>query len=101
MTIAKILKAMDLEEMQPFLDEAELTADTLLTKENYEDIVKVFTIHWDIVTEHYRHSNNAAKAYYKAAVGNSKSALIVDIGRAASGFSALRYLIEDDWKLDC
>lgn len=45
MTIAKILKAMDLEEMQPFLDEAELTADTLLTKENYEDIVKVFTIH--------------------------------------------------------
>ena len=36
--------------MQPFLDEAELTADTLLTKENYEDIVKVFTIHWDIVT---------------------------------------------------
>lgn len=101
MTIAKILKAMDLEEMQPFLDEAELTADTLLTKENYEDIVKVFTIHWDIVTEHYRRSNNAAKSYYKAAVGNSKSAVIVDIGWAASGFSALRYLIEDEWKLDC
>ena len=39
MTIAKILKAMDLEEMQPFLDESGLTKDTLLTKENYEDYI--------------------------------------------------------------
>ena len=101
MTIEKILKAMDLQEMQPFLDEAELTKDTLLTKENYEDIVKVFTAHWNIITEHYRRNNDAAKAYYKSVIGSSKSAVIVDIGWAASGFSALRYLIEDEWKLNC
>lgn len=101
MTIEKILKAMDLSCMQPFLDEAGLTGNTLLTKENYENIVAVFTKHWSVVSDRYKRSNDAAKEYYANALNGCKSAAIVDIGWAASGFSALRYLIEDEWSLGC
>ena len=83
------------------LEQSGLTADTVLTKENYEDIVKVFMDNWDIVVKRFEHSNKAAEEYYMNAIGNSKSACIVDIGWAASGFSALRYLIEDQWQIDC
>lgn len=101
MNISAILKAMDLLPMQKPLSDNGFTEDTLLTKENYEDIVKVFIDNWDIVINRYERSNRAAKQYYKEAIGNAKSACIVDIGWAASGFSALRYLIEDEWKLGC
>lgn len=101
MTLEKILKAMDLPQMQIPLEENGLTPDTILTKDNYEDVVKVFTNNWDIVVKQYERSNKSAKEYYETTIGNSKSICIVDIGWAASGFSALRYLIEDEWKIGC
>lgn len=101
MTLEKILAAMDLPQMQKPLEQSGLTPDNVLTKENYEDIVKVFTENWDIVVKRFERSNKAAEEYYRNVIGDSKSACIVDIGWAASGFSALRYLIEDEWKIDC
>ena len=101
MTLEKILAAMDLPQMQKMLEQNGLTPDTVLTKENYEDIVKVFIDNWDIVVKKFERSNKAAQEYYRNVIGNSKSACIVDIGWAASGFSALRYLIEDEWQIDC
>lgn len=101
MTIVNILKAMDLLPMQKPLTENGITEDTILTKENYEEIVKVFIDNWDIVVKQYETSSKAAKQYYEQAIGESKTACIVDIGWAASGFSALRYLIEDEWQLGC
>lgn len=101
MTLEKILAAMDLPQMQKPLEQSGLTPDNVLTKENYEDIVKVFTENWDIVVKRFERSNKAAEEYYRNVIGNSKSACIVDIGWAASGFSALRYLIEDEWQINC
>lgn len=101
MTVAQILKAMDLSSMQPFLSEAGFDESIILTKENYEDIVKVFINNWDFVVSRYEKSSQAAKEYYRQAVDGAESVCIVDIGWAASGFSALRYLIEDEWKLGC
>lgn len=101
MTLEKILSAMDLPQMQKILEQSGFTPDTILTKENYEDIVKVFIDNWDIVVKRFERNNKAAEEYYRNVIGNSKRACIVDIGWAASGFSALRYLIEDEWQIDC
>ncbi len=101
MTLEKILKAMDLAQMQKHLEENNLPMNTVLSNENYEQIAEVFIKNWDIVVKKYESSNLAAKQYYSQVIGDSKSAVIVDIGWAASGFSALRYLIEDEWKIDC
>ncbi|MGN0460903.1 MAG: HAD family hydrolase [Ruminococcus sp.] len=101
MTMEKILTAMDMPQMQKPLEDKGFTPDTVLTKKIYEDIIKVFIDNWDIVVNRFEQSNKAAEEYYKQVIGNSKSACIVDIGWAASGFSALRYLIEDEWQIDC
>lgn len=101
MTIAQILKAMDLQPMQTFLTNGGFDESTILTKENYEDIVKIFIDNWNVVVSQYENSSKAAKEYYIQATDGAKSVCIVDIGWAASGFSALRYLIEDEWKLGC
>lgn len=84
MTLEKILAAMDLLQMQKMLEQNGLTPDTVLTKENYEDIVKVFIDNWDVVVKKFERSNKAAQEYYRNVIGNSKSACIVDIGWAAS-----------------
>lgn len=99
--MAQILKAMELPQMQPVLTEAGFLPDTLLTAENYEDIVSVFLSHWQVVEEAYASSNRAARNYYEEKLAGVHSAAAVDVGWAASGVSALRVLVEDVWKLDC
>lgn len=99
--MTQMLKAMELPQMQPLLTEAGFLPDTLLTSENYEDIVSVFLSHWNVVEEAYASSNRAARSYYEEKLAGVHSAAAVDVGWAASGVSALRVLVEDVWKLDC
>lgn len=101
MSIEKILKAMDIPQMITPLEKAGFEGDVILTSDNYEDIVKVFLDNKQIISDCFKQSNMAAKQYYREKLGGCTSACIVDIGWAASGFSALRYLIEDEWKLGC
>lgn len=101
MTLMKILRALDMDQMSKPLSDAGFTPNTILTKDNYEDIVAVFIKNWDIIVKAYEKNSLAAKMYYEQELSGCKSACIVDIGWAASGYSALRYLIEDEWKLGC
>lgn len=100
-TVNQVLAAMDLPQMAKPLADSGIASDEGLTDENYESIVSVFTDNWDIVVSAYEQSNKAAKKYYEQVLDGCSSACVVDIGWAASGFSALRYLVEDEWKLGC
>lgn len=97
----QMLAAMELPQMQPFLEEAGFTEEVILTKENYEAIVTVFLNNWKIVEDAYADSYQAAQMYYREKLAGVHSAAAVDVGWAASGVSALRVLVEDLWKLDC
>lgn len=99
--MTQMLAAMELPQMQPFLTDAGFSPDTLLTAENYEEIVSVFLAHWEVVEEAYASSGRAARKYYEEKLAGVRSAAAVDVGWAASGVSALRVLVEDIWKLDC
>lgn len=100
-TMKQMLTAMELPQMQPALTEAGFSEETVLTKENYEDIVAVFLDHWKTVEEAYADSYKAAEIYYRGKLAGVHSAAAVDVGWAASGVSALKVLVEDLWKLDC
>lgn len=100
-TMKQMLAAMELPQMQPVLAEAGFQEQTLLTKENYEEIVTVFLDNWKIVEEAYSASYQAAKLYYQEKLDGVRSAAAVDVGWAASGVSALKVLIEDLWNFDC
>ena len=99
--MTQMLKAMELPQMQPVLTEAGFLPDTVLTSENYENIVSVFMTHWHVVEEAYAASSRAARKYYEEKLDGVSSAAAVDVGWAASGVSALRVLVEDIWKMDC
>ncbi len=99
--MAQMLTAMELPQMQDFLTEKGFLPDTILTAENYEDIVSVFLQHWDVVESAYADSGKAARLYYAEKLQGVSSAAAVDVGWAASGVSALKVLVEDIWHLDC
>ena len=101
MKLSQILKAMSLEKMEEPLANDCIGGAEIVTKENYEDIVKVICDNWNIVLEEFKSESVAAKKYYSDMLCGCKSACIVDIGWAASGFSTLRYLIENEWDIDC
>lgn len=100
-TMKQMLAAMELPQMQPVLAEAGFQEQTLLTKENYEEIVTVFLDNWKIVEQAYSGSYQAAKLYYQEKLDGVRSAAAVDVGWAASGVSALKVLVEDLWNFDC
>ena len=99
--MTQMLTAMELPQMQDFLTEKGFLPDTILTAENYEDIVSVFLQHWDVVESAYADSGKAARLYYAEKLQGVSSAAAVDVGWAASGVSALKVLVEDIWHLDC
>lgn len=100
-TMQQMLAAMELPQMQPFLSEDGFLPETVLTKENYEDIVAVFLANWQVVEEAYASSYQAAQLYYSEKLKGVRSAAAVDVGWAASGVSALKVLVEDLWRMDC
>ncbi len=100
-TLAQILASMRLPEMLPHLEAAGFSAETVVTAEIYEELVACFIKHWDLVEAHCLKSEQAAQQYYREKIGDAKKVCVVDVGWAASGFSALRYLIEDRWQIGC
>jgi len=96
--LSALFKAM---ELPHFCDQlpAPLSSDTILTKENYEDVVAFFRANWADVLAAYRDKHAAAKTYYAEVTRNCRHVCAVDIGWAASGYNSLRYLIEDEWGL--
>ena len=50
--------------------------------------------HRNIIKEHNLSSERAAEQYFKAAIGNAKNILVVDIGWSGTCITALKYFIE-------
>lgn len=72
-----------------------------LTHANAEDFADFICYNWDTVLKLYQQQREAAGIWYRNAVGNAKSAAVVDIGWAGSGAAALKVLFEKEWKIPC
>lgn len=57
--------------------------------------------HWDEVLEHYRQELLEGGRYYAEALKGARRAAAIDVGWVGSGPLTLRWLIEEEWKLDC
>ena len=53
------------------------------------------------IIQAYEAREEAAKIYFSDLLRGCKKVCIIDIGWAASGFSALKYLVEKKWGLNC
>lgn len=68
---------------------------------NVELFIEFLNSNWDEVLNTYKPQRDAAGEWYKNLIGDAKSAVVVDIGWAGSGYVALKNLFEKEWNIDC
>ncbi|MGN0115321.1 MAG: HAD family hydrolase [Acutalibacteraceae bacterium] len=100
-TVGEMCAAMKLPEMEKQLIKRGIQPKTFLTNENYEQIVQCVIDNWDLIDEKRERMDKAAREYFDGKIENAKKVMCVDVGWAASGFSAIRNLVENVWKFDC
>lgn len=112
-SIAKILKSMELESLSDKLDtyvdrdifgkrtNCKLAASEDLTDQNVEVLKRFLQKHFDEVISIYASQDEAAKQYYAEVLAGAGTAAAVDIGWAGSGAMSLSYLVQHVWKLPC
>jgi len=101
-TISDLLKSLSLEKLEENLTEYDLTADTVITKDNVTIIENFFTNNWDMLLSTYEKQNELVyDLLIRSIIGNAKRIAVIDVGWVGSGPLGLKYLIEKKLGLDC
>lgn len=100
-TIDSLLETLSLQSLKPFLGQYHLNENTLLTREKQMLIEKFFIDHWDVVVAAYSEEKTVLRNYLNSKVGNASKIAIVDVGWLGSGPLGLKYLIEEEFQMDC
>ncbi len=100
-TLGSMLESLSLEMLAPYMPDYNLSENTLVVPEHLKAIERLFLDHWDLVLSAYDEEKEYMKAYLKQKVGDAKNIAIVDVGWLGSGPMGLKYLIEDELKMDC
>lgn len=100
-SIASLFNALSLKELEKFLPDYNLSLDTLIVREIINPLERLFIEHWDIVCSAYEKEKKELYQYILHKIGNAKKVAIVDVGWLGSGPMGLKYLIEDEFKINC
>lgn len=100
-SIDSLLKSLDLYELEKFLPNYGLTADDLVIKENVKIIEQLFIDKWDVVCQLMDKEQRFIREYIKQKIGRAKNIAFVDVGWMGSGAMGLKYLIEDEFAMNC
>lgn len=100
-TMEEILEDMDLGDMADLLKEEQLDQSSILTDKNVDALKKFLNKRWNAVLRHYEKLMEAGKKYITQVIAGAENVCVVDIGWAGSGAMALKYLVEDVWKMPC
>lgn len=79
----------------------ELCPEDELDDKNGYSLCKFIEVKWNKVVDAYSNQMEATKKYYQNVIGDCKRCVAVDIGWAGSGAMNLRYLVKNEWKIDC
>lgn len=102
-TLEEVMKTMLLSHMMPdFMADTSIEkADSPLTRSMADQLWAYLQKHWDQVLTSYRPELEEARRYYSEALNGAKRASVIDVGWVGSGPLTLRWLVEQEWKLDC
>lgn len=100
-SIADILKTMELSFLCQELEQINLRPDDKLTNSNADLIRAFIESKWTEVLSAYKSQEEASKKYWSGCLEGIKKATAVDIGWAGSGAMALSFLIEKVWNFPC
>lgn len=94
-TMSQVLEAMELTDLKIKNGRRKLNYG------NVDSFIDYLNDNWDKVLDIYKPQRDAAGEWYRELIGEAKSALVVDIGWAGSGYVALKNLFEKEWQIDC
>ncbi|SHJ43640.1 HAD family hydrolase [Pseudobutyrivibrio xylanivorans] len=94
-TMSQVLEAMELPDLKIKNGRRKLHYG------NVNSFIDFLNENWDSVLETYKPQREAAGEWYRELIGEAKSAVVVDIGWAGSGYLALKNLFEKEWNIDC
>lgn len=100
-TAKSLLDSLSLGRFAKYLSAYGLTLDTLVVKENVKPIEQLFIDHWDEVCCAFSAEKELVKEYIVEKLGSAQKVAIVDVGWLGSGPMGLKYLIENEYALDC
>lgn len=100
-SISSLLESLSLNTFKSILPQYGLSEKTLVLNENAQMIEKMFIENWDLVNEEYKTEKERLREYIKRKIGDSNKVAIVDVGWLGSGPLGLKYLIEEEFKLNC
>lgn len=102
-SLEQVMQTMCLSHMLPaFMAEAGIEKpDALLNRSMADRLWSYLQKHWDQVLACYRPELEEGRRYYAEALNGAKRASVIDVGWVGSGPLTLRWLIEQEWKLDC
>lgn len=100
-TIANLFAALGLEQLKDNLYDFGLREGDLILNENVKILEKFFIENWNFVCKIVEQDKAFVKNYIKDKIGNSKRVAIIDVGWLGSGPRGLKYLIEEEFKMDC
>lgn len=102
-TLEQVMDTMLLSDLLPgFLEQSGVeSAKVLLTRDTADWLWAYLEAHWEQVLERYLPELEEGRRYYEQALNGAKRAAAIDVGWVGSGPLTLRWLIEQQWKLDC
>lgn len=100
-SISSVLMSLNLKLLEKYLPDYGLAPDTLVVPETVNTFEKLFIEHWEESSNVFETEKLALREYLCAKIGSAKSVAIIDVGWFGSGPMGLKYLIEDEFGLDC
>lgn len=100
-TIASLFNALSLEGLSEFLPNYRLSLDTLIVREVVVPLERLFIDHWDIVCNSFKKEKEMVHQYVVDKIGDAKKVAVVDVGWLGSGPMGLKYLIEEEFGINC
>ncbi len=101
LSVQKWLEIMHLQILIPYLSDYNLCLNYPLNEVNINKLERLLEKEWQQVINFYEEESNAAKEYFKAAIGDAKKVMLVDVGWQGQSVLSLKWLITEHWKLGC
>ncbi len=83
------------------LQQYNLSENDIVVPELVSALENLFVANWDDICKSFSKEKDYVKQYLISKIGSAKRIAFIDVGWLGSGPMGLKYLIEDEFEMDC
>ncbi len=100
-TVAALLDSLSLTFLKKKLQQYNLSENDIVVPELVSALENLFVANWDDICKSFSKEKDYVKQYLISKIGSAKRIAFIDVGWLGSGPMGLKYLIEDEFEMDC